>query len=675
MNLREILKNLRSSDELPNLEAKTASDLGKSILETVCAFANEPGLNGGYIALGIKKDQATLFPEYVLEGVPDSDKLQSDLASQCATYFNFPIRPEFNIETYDNKTAVIVHIKELPKHQKPLFIKSKGLPSGAFRRIGATDHKCTEDDLRIFFSDQHPYDQSIIDNTSLDDIDEAALKRYRTLREKLNPLAEELTYDDYELLSAIGCMALDDSKRLTIAGLLLFGKSSTLRRVFPMIRVDYIRVPGNQWVQDPDERFNTIDMRGPLILLVYRLVDAIYADLPKGFKLEENNIQAETIGLPVKVIREAIINALMHRSYRVNSPTQIIRYDNRIEIVNPGFSLKSDDRLGEPGSETRNAHIAAVFHETNLAETKGSGIRAMRRLLKRVKLAPPTFESDRENDRFTVRLLLHHFLSEEDLEWLLGFEEMQLTDSQKQALIFVRELGGIDNTIYRQISDFDTLKASSELRALRDKGLIVQKGKGKYTYYLASESIKNFDLEDDHIFDDDESENILPVGSHNSEEDNINIEARELNTEDIGLTTEDIDLTTEGIDLTTEDKDLTTEDNGKITEDKALRSDDKELTTEEEKERKRLLEEIGIDLKEKVVGLGLRENDKSKIESIIIEICSNRFYKLKEISLLLRKSENNISRNYISKLIKDGRLTYKYPNEITHKEQAYKAIK
>ena len=132
-----------------------------------------------------------------------------------------------------------------------------------------------------------------------------------------------------------------------------------------MMRVDYIRIPGNEWIANPDERFTTVDMRGPLLTLVFRIVDAIYSDLPKGFRLEDKDIQADTIGMPVKALREAVTNALMHRSYRVNSPIQVIRYDNRLEIVNPGFSLKSEEQLGSPGSETRNPYIAAVFHETN----------------------------------------------------------------------------------------------------------------------------------------------------------------------------------------------------------------------------------------------------------------------------------------------------------------------
>lgn len=159
-------------------------------------------------------------------------------------------------------------------------------------------------------------------------------------------------------------------------------------------------------------------MRGPLIELVQRTFSAIADDLPKGFLFPEGQIQAETIGLPSKVLREAIVNAFMHRSYRVNQPIQIIRYGNRIEIKNPGFSLKPEDQLGEPGSKNRNPFIAAIFHETNLAETKGSGIRTMRALMEKASMVPPTFESDHGANQFTMRLLLHHFLSEEKI--LLG---------------------------------------------------------------------------------------------------------------------------------------------------------------------------------------------------------------------------------------------------------------
>lgn len=103
---------------------------------------------------------------------------------------------------------------------------------------------------------------------------------------------------------------------------------------------------------------------------------------------------------------------------------------------------------------------------------------------------PPTFESGREVNEFNSRLLLHHFLDDNDQEWLKQFENFAQADSQKQALIFVREVGAIDNTTYRQMADYDTLKASNDLRLLRNHNLLKSKGKGKATYYVASDGLR-----------------------------------------------------------------------------------------------------------------------------------------------------------------------------------------
>ncbi|MBK8806629.1 MAG: putative DNA binding domain-containing protein [Bacteroidales bacterium] len=495
MTAQELFDLLNQQDECEWIEAKRGHESSHSVMETVCAFANEPNLQGGYILLGVAEDKTTIFPQYKTIHIADPDKFQRDFVAQCSSMFNIPIRPKVSVEKVNGQTVIKVQVDELPQNQKPLFFKADGLPSGAYRRIASTDQRCTEDDMRIFYASSVSYDQTPIKNTTFDDIDENAIKRYRALREKVNPVAEELSYSDAELLEALGCVSKENKTELNVAGLILFGTSKALRSHFPMLRVDYIRVPGNTWVENPDDRFTTIDMRGSLLTLIFRLIDAINSDLPKGFLLPEGSIQATSVGLPTKAIREAIVNALMHRSYREHRPIQVIRYDNRIEIINPGFSLKAEDHLGEPGSETRNPFIAAVFHETNLAETKGSGIRAMRKLMVQAHLAPPTFHSNRNNNEFTSRLLLHHFLDEKDLQWLDNFKSFELTDSQKQALIFVREVGAIDNQTYRQMSDCDTLKASNELRLLKSYDIFAAKGKGKSTYYVAGKNLSTPPLE------------------------------------------------------------------------------------------------------------------------------------------------------------------------------------
>ena len=104
-------------------------------------------------------------------------------------------------------------------------------------------------------------------------------------------------------------------------------------------------------------------------------------------------------------------------------------------------------------------------------------------------LTAPTFESNRGANTFTIRLLLHHFLGEEDLKWLTRFDRYGLDDNQKKALIFLREAGAVNNLVFRQLSGVDTLHASSALREMRDAGIIIQKGAGNATYYVPGEII------------------------------------------------------------------------------------------------------------------------------------------------------------------------------------------
>ena len=143
-----LLEELRSIDESSTIEAKAASSVDRSILETVCAFSNEPGLGGGHLLLGVTPStQIGLFSRvYDVTGVTNPDKIQADLASQCATALSRPIRPQMAVEALEGKAVVVVFVPELPPTDKPVYLKSLGLPRGAMRRVGSTDQEGTEDD-------------------------------------------------------------------------------------------------------------------------------------------------------------------------------------------------------------------------------------------------------------------------------------------------------------------------------------------------------------------------------------------------------------------------------------------------------------------------------------------------------------------------------------------------
>ncbi|WP_138992759.1 helix-turn-helix domain-containing protein [Larkinella sp. C7] len=229
LNVKDLLERLNSFDECSYLEAKSGTQIDRSILETVCAFSNEPSLGGGYILLGVQRDESELFPTYRPISLSDPDKLQRDLATSCASMFNIAIRPEIRIERLQGYALLNVFVPELSPAQKPLFFKNKKLPEGAYRRIGSTDQACVEDDMVLFYNHAETYDSSPLTQTSFADVDIEALDLYRKLRTEVNPAAEELTLDDEELLLALGCAVREKEKynynyKLTVAGLVLFGK-------------------------------------------------------------------------------------------------------------------------------------------------------------------------------------------------------------------------------------------------------------------------------------------------------------------------------------------------------------------------------------------------------------------------------------------------------------------
>ncbi|WP_267421675.1 RNA-binding domain-containing protein [Methylobacterium sp. GC_Met_2] len=320
-SLEVLLTELNTTDEGEELEAKTISgrELGRSVFETICALCNEPDLEGGTILLGVSKEDA-LFPLYHVTGITEPDKLSSDLATGCATMFNQPVRIDVKALNFRGSVVLKIDVPEVPKSQKPVYFKSIGLPKGAFRRVGPTDIKCTDEDLALFYQggSSDPFDVRIVRDATWSDIDPAAIAAYRKARAEVNPLAEELHWSDEDILYALSSIKrLDDKIKITTTGLLIFGRGASIRRLFPAHRVDYIRIPGKAWVQDLDGKFESIDMRGPMMTLISRVIAAIADDLPKTLRIEDNKSgqRTETPVLPFRVIREAVVNALMHRSY------------------------------------------------------------------------------------------------------------------------------------------------------------------------------------------------------------------------------------------------------------------------------------------------------------------------------------------------------------------------
>jgi len=623
MDIKHLIQQINQlGTETEKIEAKSGSEIGKSILETVCAFSNEPDLGGGFILLGIEEQKDQNHNYFYIVGVANADKVIEDLSSQCRTIFNYPLSIETKLEVIDNKVVIGIFVPEANYGIKPIFFKNHGLPHGALRRIGNTDVRCTEDDLLILYQDRNieSFDFSVVNDATFDDLDPAAIAEYRKERGSIHPNAEELRWSDQELLRAIGCLrVIHGELKPTIAGVLLFGTQIAIRKFLPAMRVDYIRESGNQWISDIENRFTSVEIRGSLMSIIRRTLATITDDLPKAFSLPEGTIQRKEIPIvPTTVIREAVVNALMHRNYRIHQSVQIIRYPNRIEIRNPGYSLITEEHLGEPGSRSRNPKISEVLHETRFAETKGSGIRIMRENMKSAGLSPPVLESNRKKDTFVATFLFHHFLNEEDLLWLTSFKDLHLSNQQTKALVFVRELGAIDNSSYRSLNHVDALSASNALRQLRDFNLLLQQNHGSATYYVPGQ-----------VFTD----SLTNYQSGDKE--------RQLKSKEHQLKDKEHQLT------------------------------GKEHQPLSDATHNNLVNCLPDALKNSVSSLG-RKAAPERLRAIIKDLCSWQDMTASQLTTILQRDKKRLVRLFLTPMIKDGVLIYKYPQMPGHPQQSYR---
>ena len=640
MNFDELWNLLITQDESLEIEVKKASQVGKSCWETISAFSNETGLGGGYLILGIRSSEDSKTGQYEIEGLKNPDKIQCDLASQCSEVFSSVIRPRIEIVTREGKTVIVAFISEAPPSEKPVYIKKQGLPRGAYRRISSTAQKCTDRDLQQLYqeSKSYSYDTTPITEATLEDLEPNAINAYRVARAKINPNASELDFSDRDLLYSLNVITKHQGEYCpTISGLILFGKAISLRRYFPLHRVDYILIEGTDWITDDRDRYQTIEIREPLLLAIPRLVINVLNDLPTRFGLADDSIQRQDIPLiPRKVIREAIVNAVMHRDYRTRSPIQIIKYSNRLEIRSPGYSLKPINRetLGEPGSIIRNEAIAEVLHETGFAETKGSGIRVMLESMLEANLSLPSFDSNRDRNRFQVTLYSHNLFDEEALQWLSQFKEYNITDEEAKILVVLKETGKINNAICRLVNDVDTLKASQTLKRLRDLGLINVHGKSTATHY----TLKSQFLEES---------GFLNLDSNSTE--------KYLSGQ----------LETSNLDSNFTEKSLS----GQL----EISNLDSSTPQSEQLNLELFPQVTEKTLKDRLQKIGKRSEAK-KIKALILELCQLKPRSSSELESLLNRKRKYLLDQYLKPLVDEGLLEYTNPQNPNDPTQAYRSV-
>lgn len=492
MTTQEIVDDLRRRGaERSDVELKSAAGgLPKSLKETISAFANGAG---GTILLGIADD---LSPVEI-----DVDAIRTGVARMAAEDLEPAVRGEIEVDAIDDGRRVIrFDVPEMPLSQKPCFVRAKGRYGGSYLRVSEGDHRLTDYEIdRLMENRQQPrHDRQPVTQAELQELDPALLDPYLERMRNLRPRAfSGMTRED--MLLNTGIAVRDGAQFLpSLAGLLVFGRYP--QRHFPQLFVSMVVVPGTMMGESGPNGERFLDNRtleGPIPEMAADAVSAVVRHLSRTAIMEQGH-RVEQLEYPVEVVRELVVNAVMHRDYSPQSQgsqVQIELYSDRLVVRSPGgfYGAVDPDEFGAPDvSSSRNELIAKLLADTPLpasehmvAENRGSGIPGVMRALNRAGMAPPTFRADLR--RVEVTVPQHALLTPEVRAWIGSLNQEGLTEAQVRALALLREGHRVRNQTL-QGWGMHPADATRDLTNLVQRGLAEKVGERRFTtYVLASE--------------------------------------------------------------------------------------------------------------------------------------------------------------------------------------------
>ena len=339
--------------ESRRLEFKEQLPKGEQLARTAVAFANGAG---GKIVLGVKDSPREII------GV-DEERL-FDLEER--------INPEVYIQAAAEKTLLVVEI--FPGSNKPYYIKKRGKHQGTYIRVGSTNRKASLETIEAL---ERQHRKVSFDSLPVYDCEMEAVnlkpfqKAYRDLTGK--PIAKNQ-------LRNLGLLISEREQDHPTHAALLLSDSPSRKRYFPYAKIECARFKGTEKRVFLDQA--TID--GPVFASIEPCLTFIKKNIALGATIGEV-YREDRWEYPLEAIREAIVNAVIHRDYAIlGSDIKVAIYDDMLEITSPGPlpDLLSFEDLGTGRSEIRNRVLAPIFKDMKLIEAWGSGIQKMKIELK-----------------------------------------------------------------------------------------------------------------------------------------------------------------------------------------------------------------------------------------------------------------------------------------------------
>ena len=468
MNSPDILTEI-SAGESKTLEFKETIPPGDKIAQTVIAFSNKAG---GKIVIGVTNTGE-------ISGVPEADiaHLKDALTSMIWDSCTPPVNWDIITENVQGKMLLIIRV--YPGKLKPYYIKSKGLDEGTYIRIGATNRKAEKTNITELEREREniSYDSEIDHTVIIDSLDITFLKNILSIKGK------DLTNDK---LVNLGLIKDENGKRYATRGLVILcglyentvTKCARFKGIDKTLFIDNKEYSGNLFSQ----------------------IDAIEQFLQNHLNTRSdfNSFQREDVWeLPFLALREAIINAFVHRDYyNLGRDIKIAVYDNRVEIVSPGAlpNTLTIHELYQGRSEIRNRVLAILFKECGYIEQWGSGIERMIQSCRKYSLKDPLIEETGDSVAVTFYRKTDTNAPAEsgiDRRNTVGIPSELLTTQEHVIISYLNTKGKITSKVIETILNIKESRSREILKEMVSKNMIQKKGGSKNTYYIVNKNYKS----------------------------------------------------------------------------------------------------------------------------------------------------------------------------------------
>lgn len=235
-------------------------------------------------------------------------------------------------------------------------------------------------------------------------------------------------------------------------------------------------------VRYPDGTEETHNFDGPMVLIPSELEKWLNKVLP--LSMDRSHMErSQHVDLPMEVIREAVVNALVHRDYDIDTAKcQLVIDPGNITIKSPGAPIKPITLVQIQDFSapmlSRNPKMHYIFNVLGLAEERGLGLRSLKELAGKHHLPVPRFSF--EEPYLTLSMYRSAESATDSLPQDI-LDELSKTERSGWAWLATQEK--ITKTAYRDTQKLPDRTALNHLKHFADLGLIKKNGSGAATYY------------------------------------------------------------------------------------------------------------------------------------------------------------------------------------------------